>query len=123
MRYMPDAEEPKGRLTIKLKSPFTGTQSTASATVLEDGRIDLDLYDFSDEAQSSMGNDVAWIWRIEAVHKARLIALLEERTGTPIPDDQAMLEAFAQSFAHVHAIREWLKEKWIPYEEKFDSWA
>lgn len=122
MRYMGEFERP-AQLTIKLKSPFTGTQSSASASVLEDGGIDLDLYDFSDEAQSSMGNDVAWIWRIEAVHKPRLMALLEERTGTPIRDDQAMLDAFAQHFAHVHAIRDWLKEKWIPYEEKFDSWA
>jgi len=122
MRYMGEFEG-KARLTIKLKSPFTGTQSSASASVLEDGRIDLDLYDFSDEAQSSMGNDVAWIWRVEAVHKPRLMALLEERIGTPIRDDQAMLDAFAQSFSHVHAIRDWLKEKWIPFEEKFDSWA
>jgi hypothetical protein len=122
MRYMGEFEG-KARLTIKLQSPFTGTQSSASASVLEDGRIDLDLYDFSDEAQSSMGNDVAWIWRIETAHKPRLLALLEERTGTPIRDDQAMLNAFAQHFRHVHAIRDWLKEKGIPYEEKFDSWA
>jgi len=52
-----------------------------------------------------------------------LIELLEERTGTPIRDDQALLAAFAQHFSHVHAIRDWLKEKWIPYEEIFDSWA
>jgi hypothetical protein len=106
-----------------LKSPFTGDQSSAAASVLGDGRIQLDLYDFSDEAQSSMGNDVAWFWRIEAVHKPRLIELLEERTGAPIPDDQALLEAFAQQFPHVHAIRDWLKEKSIPFEEIFDSWA
>ena len=122
MRYMGDPE-PKARLEIKLKSPFTGDQSSATASVLEDGRIELDLYDFSEEAQSSMGNDVAWFWRIETAHIPRLIELLEERTGTPIRDDQALLAAFAQHFSHVHAIRDWLKEKWIPYEEIFDSWA
>lgn len=122
MRYEGDPE-PTIRLEIKLKSPFTGDHSTATAAVLEDGRIQLDLYDFSDEAQSSMGNDVAWYWRVEAVHKPRLIALLEEQTGAPIRDDQALLEAFARHFSHVHAIRDWLKEKWIPFEEKFDSWA
>ena len=122
MRYE-GAPEPAIGLQIKLKSPFTGNQSTASASVLADGRIQLDLYDFSDEAQSSMGNDVAWYWRVDAVHKPRLIELLEERTGTPIRDDQALLEVLAQQFPHVHAIRDWLKEKWIPYEEVFDSWA
>ena len=122
MRYMGDPQ-PKARLEIKLKSPFQGDHSSATASVLEDGRIELDLYDFSEEAQSSMGNDVAWFWRIETAHIPRLIELLEERTGTPIRDDQALLDAFARHFSHVHAIRDWLKEKWVPYEEIFDSWA
>jgi len=122
MRYMGEFERP-ARLTIKLKSPFQGTQSSASARVREDGGIDLDLYDFSDEAQSSMGNDVAWIWRIDTAQRPRLVELLEERTGTAIRDDQALLDAFARHFPHVHAIRDWLKEKGIAYEEKFDSWA
>ncbi len=118
-----EESESKNRLEIKLVSPFQGTQSSAWASVLVDGRIELGLFDFSPEAQSSMGHDVAWYWRIESAHKPRLIALLEERTGTAIPDDQAMLEAFAQHFPHVHAVRNWLKEKWIPYEEIFDSSA
>ena len=122
MRYEGDPE-PQIGLQVKLKSPFTGDQSTATASVLADGRIQLDLYDFSDEAQSSMGNDVAWYWRVDAVHKPRLIKLLEEQTGTPIPDDQALLDALAKNFEHVHAIRDWLKEKWIPCQEVFDSWA
>jgi hypothetical protein len=88
-----------------------------------DGGIELELYDFSDEAQSSMGNDVAWIWKIDAAQRPRLVELLEGRTGAPIRDDQTLLDALAQSFSHVHAIRDWLKEEGIPYEEKFDSWA
>lgn len=88
MRYE-GAPEPTVGLQVKLKSPFTGEHSTASAGILGDGRIQLDLYDFSDEAQSSMGNDVAWYWRVETDHKPRLIKLLEEKNGAPIPDDQA----------------------------------
>jgi hypothetical protein len=119
---MPDSE-PGVRQSIKLKSPFHGSQSSAWARVLEDGRIELELYDFSDEAQSSMGNDVAWIWRIETAHIPRLRELLEERTGAPIRDDQTLLDTLARHFPHVHAIRDWLKEKGIPYVEQFDSWA
>ena len=122
MRYMPDSEEPKIRLQVKLKSPFTGTQSSAAASILADGRIQLDLYDFSDEAQSSMGNDVAWFWNIDAAHRPRLVKLLEERTCVAIRNDQELLEAFRQ-FEDVHAIRDWLKEMQIPFEEVFDSWA
>jgi hypothetical protein len=121
MRTMPDSEEPKVRLEIKLKSSWK--QSSAWARVLEDGRIELELYDFSQDAQDHMGNDVAWIWRVETARIPRLLKLLEERTGTAIRDDQALLDAFARNFPHVHAIRDWFKEKWIPYEEKFDSWA
>lgn len=110
-------------LTVKLNSPFRGNDSTAAATVLGDGRIQLDLYDFSDEAQSSMGNDVAWFWTVEAAHKLRLIELLEKGTGALIRDDEQLLAALASHFAHVHAIRDWLRENNIPFEEKFDSWA
>ena len=110
-------------VTVKLKSPFWGTGSTAAATILPDGRIQLDLYDFSDEAQSSMGNDVAWYWTVEAAHKPRLTELLEKRTGTTIHNDEELLASLAANFAHVHAIRDWLRENNIPFEEKFDSWA
>ncbi len=123
MRYESGQEEPAPRLSVKLKSPVWGTGSSASATILQDGRIQLDLYDFSDEAQSSMGNDVAWTWNVEAVHKPRVIELLEKRSGAPIPDDQALLDVLAGQFPHVHAIRDWLRENNIPFEEKFDSWA
>ena len=47
MQYMGNPE-PVVRLQVKLKSPFTGDQSSAAASVLGDGRIQLDLYDFSD---------------------------------------------------------------------------
>jgi hypothetical protein len=123
MRYESGSQEPAPRLTVKLKSPFWGKGSSAAASILQDGRIQLDLYDFSDEAQSSMGNDVAWFWNVDAVHKPRVIELLEKRSGTSIPDDQALLDALARQFAHVHAVRDWLRENNIPYEEKFDSWA
>jgi len=117
---MPDSE-PGVRQSIKLPSPWD--HSSAWARVLEDGRIELELYDFSLDAQAHMGNDVAWIWRIETAHIPRLRALLEERSGAPIRDDQTFLDALARHFSHVHAIRDWLKEKGIPYVEEFDSWA
>lgn len=122
MRYE-GAPEPKARLEIKLKSPFTGDQSTAWARVLGDGGIELGLFDFSDEAQSSMGHDVAWTWTIEPAQKPRLLELLEERTGRAIRDYQTLLDVLAQNFSDVHAIRAWLREKQIPFKEEFDSRA
>ena len=106
---------------IKLRGPWE--KSAGWARVLEDGQIELELYDFSPEAQDHMGNDVAWLYRIETVHKPRLRELLQERSGSAIRTDSAMLQAFQKDFPHVRAVREWLKEKQIPYKEEFDSWA
>lgn len=113
--------DPNVRHQIKIKSPWD--HSAAWARVTHDGGIELELYDFSDQAQSSMGNDVAWIWSVTAADKPRVVELLQELTGTAIADDAALLEAFAKHFPHVHAVRNWMREKQIPLEEKFDSWA
>jgi len=109
---MPDPES-KARLSVKLTGILDSTSSWAR--VLEDGRIELEYYDFSSAAQDSFGNDVAWMYRIEAVHKPRLFELLETRTGEAIADDQAMLDAFALLFRDAWEIRDWLKEKGVPY--------
>ena len=110
-------------LEVKLKSPFAGNQSTAWARIRPDGGIELELYDFSDEAQSSMGNDVAWIWTVDLAAKPRFVELLAARAGAEIPNDETLLDALARNFEHVHAIRAWMRENQIPFEEKFDSWA
>jgi hypothetical protein len=113
--------ELKARRTVRLKSPWD--KSSAWARVLEDGRIELELYDYSTEAQQHMGNDVAWFYRIGTAQKPRLLERLQKRTGTAIRDDKTLLRALTRSFSHVHAIRDWLKVQGIPYDEEFDSWA
>ncbi len=120
-RYSMEHSDPNVRHSVKLKSPWD--HSAAWARVMVDGRIELELYDFSEEAQSHMGNDVAWIWIVAAADKPRVLELLQEQAAGLISDDVALLDALARHFAHVHAIRDWLREKQIPLEEKFDSWA
>ena len=113
--------EPNVRCSIKLKGPWD--HSAAWARVMADGRLELELYDFSEEAQSSMGNDVAWIWSVAAADVPRVLELLQEKTGEAISGDKQLLAAFKKHFEHVHAVRNWLREKQIPLDEKFDSWA
>jgi hypothetical protein len=117
---MPDSGS-KERLSIKLRGLLDHTASWAR--VLHDGRIELEYYDFSPAAQDAFGNDVAWLYRIEASQKPRLFELLETQAGTAINDDATMLEAFGRDFRDAKDIRDWLKEKSIPYQEEFDSWA
>ena len=87
--------EPNTRHSIKLKSPWD--HSSAWARVMADGRIELELYDFSEEAQSHMRNDVAWIWSVAAADKPRVVELLQENTGAAIGDDAALLNAVAHN--------------------------
>jgi hypothetical protein len=117
---MPESES-KESLSVRLKGILDHTASWVR--VLRDGRIELEYYDYSPSAQDAFGNDVAWMYRIEASHKPRLVALLAEKTGTAVDGDEAMLDALACSFADTWTVRDWLKEKGIPYDEEFDSWA
>jgi hypothetical protein len=115
---MPDSES-KARLTIKLKGILP--HSASWARILEDGRIELEFYDHSPEAENHLGGDVAWMYRIAATERLRLIELLEARTGAMITGDQSLLDAIAAAFRDTWAVRDWLKEKGVPYDEQFDS--
>ena len=108
-------------LSVKLNGILDHTASWVR--VLPDGRVELEYFDYSPSAHDAFGNDVAWMYRIEASHKPLLVALLAEKTGTAIDGDEAMLDAFARSFADTWTVKDWLKEKGVPYEEEFDSWA
>jgi hypothetical protein len=117
---MADSES-KARLSVKLKGILDHTSSWAR--VLEDGRIELEHYDFSPGADDNFGNDVAWMYYVETAQKPRLFELLGALTGTLITDDQAMLDAFALRFRDTWKITEWLKENGVPFQKVFDSWA
>ncbi len=111
--------------SIRLQGPWEKTAGWAR--VLEDGRIELELYDFSDKAQATFGNDVAWMYSIEASEKPRIIEALSRLAGAasldPEATDDALLHALAENFSDVLAIREWLKKESIPFQVVFDSWA
>jgi hypothetical protein len=106
---------------IDLRSPWDG--ASAWATVLDDGRIQLELYDHSNQAEATFGNDVAWDYTFPLGEKPKLIEGLATLTGRAIAGDEAILRSFADAFEHVHAIRDWLKQERIFFEESFDSWA
>ena len=113
--------ETKAVLKAELRGILDHTASWAR--VLEDGRIELEYYDYSPAAQNTFGNDVAWMYRIDPSVKPRWWELLGVLTGAAITCDQAMLDSLVKSFEDVKGVRDWLVEKQIPYEEEFDSWA
>jgi hypothetical protein len=109
------------RLQVKLKGILSHTASWAR--VLEDGRIELEYYDYSPAAQDTFGNDVARLYRIAPSEKPRLFELLEKETGTAIADDRALLDALAHTFGDTKVVRDWLQKNSVAYDEEFDSWA
>jgi hypothetical protein len=107
--------ESTARFEVRLKGVLEKTASWAR--VLHDERIELEYYDFSSSAQEWFGNDVAWMYHIEASEKARLFTLLA------VADDESMLQALVTKFGDVKQVKEWLRANHIAFREEFDSWA
>jgi hypothetical protein len=106
------------RLEIKIRSPWE--KSSAWARVITDGSLELELYDFSLQAASSMGGDLAWIWTVQASDMPQVLSHLPAMASE---SDRGLLTVLAGSFTDVHAIRDWIREKEIPLREDFDSQA
>lgn len=106
---------------IRLKSPWE--KSSAWARLTPEGALELELYDFSEEAERWLGNDVAWIWRVAPEHVELARRAIAWKAGHPVAGDEDLLAAIATHFASVHAARDWLKKSGVPVEEKFDSRA
>ncbi|SKC49354.1 hypothetical protein SAMN05446934_0276 [Paraburkholderia hospita] len=85
--------------------------------------FNCELYDHSKHAEATFGNDVAWDYTIQLGEKPKLIQALAKHTGRTIAGDEAILRSFVEAFEDVHAIRDWLKQEKISFEESFDSWA
>lgn len=106
------------RHEIKICSPWE--KSSAWARVITDGSLELELYDFSSQAKSSMGGDVAWIWTVQACDMPQVLSHLPAMASE---SDRGLLTVLAGSFTDVYAIRDWIREKQIPLREDFDSQA
>ena len=106
--------------SIRLGRPRDHT--AAWARILEDGKIELELYDFGSQAMSEFGNDVAWLYRVGVEDKPKLIDAISGYAGRAIEDDDELLDAFAWDFEHVHAVRDWIQGIGIPLEEEFVDW-
>jgi hypothetical protein len=109
------AAESTARRTVTLKGILEGT--TSWVHVYQDGRMELEYFDCSEAAQNHFGNDVAWIYRVDAADVPRV------RESLSVANDEAMLADMVERFGDVKKLRDFLKEKEIPFQEEFDSWA
>ena len=88
--------------------------------VLPDGGLLVELYDHSPEAEQWFGNDVAFLLKVEASNKTRLLEGLMLESNS---DDEVLLERIQNQFADYYDFKQWLEAQQIPFQTQFDSRA
>ena len=117
---MPLASESRAHGAVALKGTLRDT--TSWLRILADGQIEVEYYERNAGAEDHFRGDVAWIYRISAAERSHLYELLQKHTNAAITDDRTMVDAFVDTFKDAWALRVWLKQQRIPFEEEFGSW-
>ena len=100
-------------------------QTASSAEIGADGRLAVELYDFSDAAERFLGNDVAFVLKLECAEKAEMLARLlpaEQVSREPDPDT-LLLQLLTERFADYYEVQQWLSDQGIPFRKEFEPWA
>ena len=109
---------------MKLKGVLERTAS--SVEIKGDGSLVVELYDFSNEAEQRFGNDVAFLLKVSAANKSRMLSCLmsgqNEMAGS-LDRDELLLQLLKEQFADYYAVKQWLEQNKIPFQQEFDSWA
>ena len=100
-------------------------QTASWAIIGDDGNLVVELYDFSADAHTWLGNDVAFLLELDAAAKdAALTRLLG---GQPPPNgadrDALLLHLVAERFDDYYAVQQWLNDQGIPFRKQFEPWA
>jgi hypothetical protein len=100
-------------------------QTASSAVIEADGSLVVELYDFSAEAHRWLGNDVAFLLRLGAPEKARMLARLLTAQGSPdgADADELLLRLVRERFADYYDVKQWLEAEGIPFGHEFEPWA
>jgi hypothetical protein len=107
---------------VKLRGVLA--QTASSAAIGEDGSLVVELYDFSDAAQQWLGNDVAFLLKLDAAAKNDALARLLPGGPPPGADEDALLlQLVAEHFADYYDVERWLNEQGIPFRKEFEPWA
>ena len=111
-----------GDKRVKLRGVLA--QTASSAAIADDGSLVVELYDFSDDAHTWLGNDVAFLLELDVAAKdAALVRLLGGEPPNGSPRDALLLELIAERFDDYYAVRQWLSDQGIPFRKTFEPWA
>lgn len=81
---------------------------------MQDGRLKVEFFDFSQEAHTFFGNDIAWT--ITVLEMERLLSVVNKAEDELIP----WMEQYFRSY---FGIKQWLEENQIEFTIERESWA
>ena len=100
--------------------------TSSSVEVRPDGSLVVEFYDFSDEAERTFGNDVAYVLLVEPEQKTRILSGLltesQDEEAQMNPDAQ-LLHLMQQKFRSYFEVKEWLEGQGITFRSEFDPQA
>jgi hypothetical protein len=102
---------------VKLRGKLKGTAIKA------DGELQLEFFDYSEDAQAIFGHDIAYLIQVSGEEKRRVMAFLNIHGNELAHPDVLLLERIEESFADYFECKEWLDAHGIAYQKEFDSMA
>lgn len=91
-----------------------GPDKTATWIWLEANQLKVEYFDFSEQAHTVFGNDIACTITIQDMEK--LLSIIHKDTATLIP----WMEHYFKSY---FGIKQWLEENRIEFTMERESWA
>jgi hypothetical protein len=97
--------------SVKMLNHLDQTSNTAQ--ILEDGRLKIDHYDFSQEAEDQFGNDVAFMIYISPEYKQNLLELLQKENqynALGENTDDCLLDILSKKWDY-HSFLTWIEKQ------------
>jgi hypothetical protein len=106
---------------LKLRGKLKGTVSWVE--IKPNGSMQLEFFDYSEDAQAMFGHDVAYLIHLSPEEKKRAMAFLNIHENELAHPDVLLLERIEESFEDYFECREWLDAHGISYQKEFDAMA
>ena len=86
----------------------------------------IEFYDHSEEAQTALGNDVAYLLTIAAADSDTVLYRLLDANPTIQANtdiDGLLLRLIKEQFTSYFDLKQWLEDEDIPFARTFNGWA
>lgn len=91
-----------------------GLDKTVTWIWIDNGQLNVEFYDFSEEAHTFFGNDIAWTITVHDMDKLY---------STVNKDAVSLISWIEQYFKSYFGIKQWLEENGIAFSIERESWA